>query len=450
MNPDVVSQLRWRTGEDVVIYYDPNNEVPDLYSSTTERLIWEDGAWVCKDSPADESDVCYEEDYHELKDEHLLFILGKHGLPADVLPLAMVRHTSPSRLESLTTQIRELGGNRRVKEMLIHINAVGYRIERYLGGGGWGVVFEATRERDNRRLALKLLKPPYTDEWKTHFLREVAILKALTGTQRVISVEEDPIEVDNLLCLPMTFVEGRPLSELILPCNTHHALLLTCDILSALAVVHDKQIVHRDLHLGNVMLCPNGDVFILDFGLARLETVSCDSQTFRPVGAMSHCAPEKWTNPSGAGPVSDVYSVGVMLYRMLTGRNPFWADTYIELYETIKKGIYKKPSTANSKVPDFADIVVRSMLAVDPRDRPPDAVKAGELVGHAEALALEQWRYREVEIEFDPKTLLGRDSVACPKCSRSVKVARFSSGMSEHASAKCDFCGWCETASNSI
>jgi serine/threonine protein kinase len=153
-------------------------------------------------------------------------------------------------------------------------------------------------------------------------------------------------------------------------------------------------------------------VVVLDFGLARDEASPDDYQTFRPVGAMSHCAPEKWLKPSKAGKASDIFSVGVMLYRLLTGENPFWADTYIALYEQIKTGKYKPlpsytsavakiyhyhtdrsfPTRRMEIVMEIMDLVIKKML--DPRQdqRIPDATAALDLLGHIEATLNLWWR----------------------------------------------------------
>jgi serine/threonine-protein kinase len=88
---------------------------------------------------------------------------------------------------------------------------------------------------------------------------------------------------------------------------------------------------------------------------------------------MSHCAPEKWLTPSSAGVPSDIFSVGVMLYKLLTGEPPFWADTYINLYEQIKRGEFQPASDRNRRVPDFLDLVLQELLYPSLEYRTPNA-----------------------------------------------------------------------------
>ena len=142
------------------------------------------------------------------------------------------------------------------------------------------------------------------------------------------------------------------------------------------------------------MLRHSGGLAVVDFGLAREQGAFESSETFRPVGAMSHCAPEKWLQPSEAGPQSDVYSVGVMFYKLLTGTSPFWAETYIQLYERMKEGSFEPASQKNPAVPTFFNLPIHEMMQPDPARRPRNASFARRIIEHV--VALEELRVKQL------------------------------------------------------
>lgn len=380
MNSEIIAYLKWQEEEYNAHHY-RTNEIPEDGLILNESVVWHGSKWVRDyDTYPDGGDI------GPVTDTHLRFVLDKYGVPDGLVPIESVKFMSPAKLESFAQQIAELGGEERVRRLLAELETLGYTTKEYLGGGGWGVVFKIIRKNDSRAIAMKILKPPYSEEWRKRFLREVNLMRSFIDQSKVASIEAEPIRVCDLMCLPIQLIEGRPLSNLVLPVEPRIAMAIVSEILDGLAIIHSKNIVHRDLHLGNVMLSFDGTLVILDLGLAREEHVPTGSQTFRPVGAMSHCAPEKWVEPSSAGPPSDVFSVGVMFYRLLTGNNPFWEETYIRLYEKMKKGQYPAASTLGPDVPDFIDIVIRAFLMPDPKRRPKSASEALELVGHARAL----------------------------------------------------------------
>jgi len=123
------------------------------------------------------------------------------------------------------------------------------------------------------------------------------------------------------------------------------ALRLLRGIAEVLAYVHRSGVIHRDLHAPNILLEKGSldSIKLADFGTARdysIQDLSESDQykTFRPIGAMGHCAPEKWVNPHHAGPESDIFSLGVMFFHATTGQYPFWQDSYVSLYESIIRG----------------------------------------------------------------------------------------------------------------
>lgn len=325
------------------------------------------------------------------KEEHFKIILDRFGIPHDLLPIRSVLVTSPNNLALFKEVVNEFGSPSGFHDFFNELTKKGIHLERFLGGGGWGYVFLMSRNDGKETSALKVLRKPYGKEnWKSRFEKEVAILHKLSNSTkaRIPRLIENISEINGHLFFQMEYVEGEPLSDLDLPIDPRKAIMIVKDVLETLEVVHKAGIVHRDLHLGNVMETKDG-LAILDFGLARDEEGAEYSHAFRPVGAMSHCAPEKWISPSRAGTASDIFSVGVMLYKLLTGKQPFWGETYIELYETIKKGDYVAPSQV-SHVPPILDLLVQEMLYPSIMDRVQTAEAALSLMRKIEPV-LDLW-----------------------------------------------------------
>jgi serine/threonine protein kinase len=380
MDSETVSRLSWQKTKEEFFTYNVM-DVPEDNVVLYDNIEWKDGEWLNDyDAYPDGGGV------RSADSARLRFVLKQYGIPPDILPLESVRYTSPEQLHSLQEQLSALGGANRLRDVLSKIEHSGYRMKGYLGAGGWGVVFHMIRATDDSEVAVKILKPPYNQEWRKRFLREVAVLNLLADDYSLGGLNGDPFDVEGLMCLPLRFISGRALSDLALPVNTRDALEIVCEVLSILHIVHERGVIHRDLHLGNVMLESNTVLVIVDFGVARQEQVTDYTHTFRPVGAMSHCAPEKWTNPSKVDAASDVFSVGVMLYRLLTDKFPFWAETYIRLYEQIRDGKFTDVSEANPEVLPFIDIVVKALLEPNPQERPATAKEALAVLGHAKAL----------------------------------------------------------------
>lgn len=270
-----------------------------------------------------------------IEENHLKFIASKFNIPDDLFPLSSFEKLSPEQLTKLDSAIDELGGKIRVKELLATFAEEDLSIQQYIGGGAWGHVFRFLECSSAQEVAVKIFKPPYEEKWKSRVEREVLALEKLNNISGIPRLRGAFRERLGFLCMPMEYIPGQNLAELNTPINVMKAMKICRQILEILKAVHEQGVIHRDLHGGNVIL--DGDrITILDFGLARNITKDQYSRSFNPVGAMSHCAPEKWLEPSSAGPASDIFSVGVMLYKLLTGKMPFWSDTYIQLYEQIK------------------------------------------------------------------------------------------------------------------
>jgi len=249
--------------------------------------------------------------------------------------------------------------------------AVGYTIVAKRDSGAAGVVFLAKDPAGNP-VAIKLLRGPYEPNWLGRFRREAEILSRLNHRHVVRVLPPGVVWIADYVGYAMEFVEGISLRKMIATqgvLTEQDMLRLLIPVGRALAYIHESRVIHRDLHAGNILLDENAldRPKIVDFGTARDYSLDdlVDGQnyrTFRPIGSMSHCAPEKWTSPHEAGPESDVFSLGVMAYNAVTGEFPFWEDTYIGLYRSILAGQHTRARELRPEISGGFDELLEGML----------------------------------------------------------------------------------------
>jgi serine/threonine protein kinase len=246
-----------------------------------------------------------------------------------------------------------------------------YKILEQLGGGGMGIVYKAHDLKHGRLVALKFLPPGLTrnPELKRRFMREAQT--AATLEHPALAVVHDICETDEgQVYIVMAFYDGETLKKKLSRGGLAVATALgtTSQIARGLAKAHKSGIVHRDIKPANIMMTPDWTPKVLDFGFATLAA--------RPVlkkgsaANATHCylSPEQIRNEE-ADPRSDIWSLGVVLYEMLTGKRPFDAADAGELRYKILNSPSPRPSVANSDVPDEIDEVVIKALRKDPRER---------------------------------------------------------------------------------
>ena len=250
-----------------------------------------------------------------------------------------------------------------------------YRITRPLGEGGMGVVYEAHDERLERRVALKLIREAVKSEpMRLRFWRE-ARAAARVSHPNVCQIYEVGEEGDALYIV-MELLTGEPLQARIAraPLPVNEGLQIGSQILSALDVLHAQGIVHRDLKPSNVFLSPHG-VKLLDFGLAKMRRGSthADLDLTQPgmaVGSPRYMAPEVWAGRD-AGPQSDLFSLGAILYEMLTGSPAFPGKTLEEVCHAV---VNERPATLTGDAGTMAvDRVIQVSLAKSVEQRYPSA-----------------------------------------------------------------------------
>ena len=203
-----------------------------------------------------------------------------------------------------------------------------YRIIRQLGAGGMGVVYEAVDTKLDRTVALKFLPPESTrdPDAKARFIHEAKAASTLDHPN-VCTVFEIDETNDGQLFLAMACYEGETLKERIArgPLPIGDALDITRQVSEGLAKAHDSEIVHRDIKPANIFLTSDGLVKILDFGLAKLAGQTLLTREGTTLGTAGYLSPEQAAG-GATDQRTDLWSLGVVLYEMVTGRLPFQGD----------------------------------------------------------------------------------------------------------------------------
>ncbi len=245
-----------------------------------------------------------------------------------------------------------------------------YRIVRKLGAGGMADVHLAEDQELGRRVAIKILNDRHAndEQFVERFRREAKNAAALNHPN-IVSIY-DRGEAEDTYYIAMEYLDGRSLKELIVghgPAPVKVAIEYARQILSALRFAHRHGIVHRDIKPHNVLVDREGRVKVTDFGIARAGT-SQMTETGSIVGTAQYLSPEQ----ARGGEVdqrSDLYSLGVVLYELLTGRTPFEGDTPVEIAMKHLSTTPQPPSDLRPDIPHELDLVVLRALAKDPEDR---------------------------------------------------------------------------------
>jgi serine/threonine-protein kinase len=249
-----------------------------------------------------------------------------------------------------------------------------YRVIRKLGTGGMANVYLAEDQELGRRVAIKLLDERHAqdEQFVERFRREAESAAGLSHPN-VVSIY-DRGEAEGTYYIAMEYLEGKTLKELLVsrgPTPVRVAIDYTRQILSALDFAHRAGIVHRDIKPHNVVVAPDGRLKVTDFGIARSGS-SQMTEAGSIIGTAQYLSPEQ-AQGKPVSPASDLYSVGVVLYEMLTGTVPFTGDTALEIAMKHLNTVPAPPSTKRppgiGEVPHELDLVVLRALAKDPADR---------------------------------------------------------------------------------
>ena len=235
----------------------------------------------------------------------------------------------------------------------------GYRIDKLLGRGGMGAVFQAAHPFSGQKIAVKVLRQSYSDEptFRARFQREIEALKALDHPHIVEILGSG--EADGVHYFTMTLVNGISLRDVMKQqrLNLKERLQIIEEVCSALQHAHDSGVVHRDLKPQNVLIDEARHAQVVDFGIARLTrgNVLSLTRTGQIIGTSRYMAPEQQRDAKHVDCRADVYSIGVMAYELLTGQLPV--------------GSFAPLSQLNPGLPPEVDPVIERALEVQPEDR---------------------------------------------------------------------------------
>lgn len=245
-----------------------------------------------------------------------------------------------------------------------------YEILGVLGAGGMGRVYRVRHVISDRIEAMKILLPDLAgrQDLADRFLREIKLVASLNHPN--IATLCTALTIDNQLVMVMEFVDGVTLSQKLEagPIRIQDAVGYLDQALSALGYAHSKGIIHRDIKPANMMLTPLGVVKLMDFGIAHADTQRALTQTGTTLGSIDYMSPEQIMGQA-TDARSDLYSVGVSCYEMVTGQRPFRASSDFELMAAHVKEMPKNPIEIQPWMPTRLSEIIMKTIAKAPEDR---------------------------------------------------------------------------------
>ncbi len=245
-----------------------------------------------------------------------------------------------------------------------------YQILRELGAGGMGKVFQVRNVISDRIEAMKVLLPDLVGDpgLADRFLREIKVQAALEHPN--IAGLRTAMRDGNQLLMVMEFVEGRTVGEYLDqgPVPTQNAVGICMEVLSALDYAHSRGIVHRDIKPSNIMITTQGQVKLMDFGIARVMNDPSLTQTHQTTGSLYYMSPEQ-INGAQLDGRSDLYSLSISLYEMVTGRRPFDGENTFAIMAAHMHTAPVPPVQHDPRVPAALSDVILMGMAKDPNAR---------------------------------------------------------------------------------
>lgn len=254
-----------------------------------------------------------------------------------------------------------------------------YELLELIGVGGMADIYRARDIVEDRIVAVKILKTEFagSEEFLRRFRNESKAI-ALLSHPNIVKIYDVGF-TDKVQFIVMEYVDGITLTDYIEQQGVlkwRDAVHFTIQILKALQHAHDRGIVHRDIKSSNIMLLSDGTIKVMDFGIARFNRENNKTVSEKTIGSVHYISPEQ-ARGDITDERSDIYSVGVALYEMLTGKKPFDGDTPVSIALMHMQSTPKKPSEINSTIAEGLEQIVMRAMQKDPAQR---YQTAGEMI----------------------------------------------------------------------
>jgi len=246
-----------------------------------------------------------------------------------------------------------------------------YEVLEVLGAGGMGRVYKVRNVISDRVEAMKVLLPDLAGdaELADRFMREIKVQASLDHPN--IAALHTALRLDNQLLMLMEYVEGVTIEAVLrsghLPIDK--AIDYTAQVLSALSYAHAHGVVHRDLKPANMIITPSGVVKLMDFGIAKMAADRKLTQTGRTVGSLYYMSPEQIKGAADLDPRSDLYSLGISLYEMVTGARPFQGESEYSIMAAHLETNPPPPIQVDPNLPPALSEIILMSLEKDPAQR---------------------------------------------------------------------------------
>ncbi len=260
-----------------------------------------------------------------------------------------------------------------------------YELLELIGVGGMADIYRARDIEEDRVVAVKILKTEFagSDEFLRRFRNESKAI-ALLSHPNIVKIYDVGF-TEKVQFIVMEYVDGITLTDYIEQQGVlkwRDSIHFTVQILKALQHAHDRGIVHRDVKTQNVMLLSDGTIKVMDFGIARFNRENNKTMSEKTIGSVHYISPEQ-ARGDITDERSDIYSVGVALYEMVTGKKPFDGDTPVSIALMHMQSTPKKPTELNSTIPEGLEQIILRAMQKDPNHR---YQTAGEMIKDLEEL----------------------------------------------------------------
>jgi serine/threonine-protein kinase len=256
-----------------------------------------------------------------------------------------------------------------------------FEIEKELGSGAMGAVYRATYTKTGQKVAVKIITPGLgaSGQAIARFEREVSVLKQLKHPN-IVRLLANGLQ-KNPPFYVMEYIDGESLDRVLARRGRYtweEVLEFGKQLCAALKHAHDQGIIHRDLKPSNLMLTANGIIKLTDFGIAKDLDVTQLTQANCTVGTAAYMSPEQCKGERNLTHKSDLYSLGILFYELVTGKKPFRAETTMDMFLLHVQGKAERPSRLVLDIPTWFDTLILGLLEKKPEHRPFDAAAVAE------------------------------------------------------------------------